>query len=237
MANSGNSLNIKSAGIPVFDGVATFTESTTTQYNVLVGNTSNAIANVAPSATSGVPLISGGSSANPSFGTAVVAGGGTGNTTFTAYSVICAGTTATGAFQNVSGLGSSGQVLTSQGASALPQWVNASGGGLTWQVITSNQSAVASNGYICNKGSALVLTLPTTAAAGTIIEVTGMNTALGWQVAQNAGQQIFFGTSSTTSGTGGSLASTAIYDSVKMVCNVANTSWIVLSSVGNITVV
>lgn len=48
--------------------------------------------------------------------------GGTANSTFTAYSVICAGTTATGAFQNVSGLGSSGQVLTSNGAGALPTW-------------------------------------------------------------------------------------------------------------------
>src|ERR1700678_1338774 len=45
---------------------------------------------------------------------------GTGNTTFTAYSVICAGTTATGAFQNVSGLGNGGQVLTSNGSGALP---------------------------------------------------------------------------------------------------------------------
>lgn len=59
-------------------------------------------------------------------GTAVdVAHGGTGNTTFTAYSVVCAGTTATGVFQNVSGVGTSGQVLTSNGASALPTWQGA----------------------------------------------------------------------------------------------------------------
>lgn len=56
-------------------------------------------------------------------GTAVdVAHGGTGNTTFTAYSVICAGTTATGVFQNVSGVGTAGQILTSAGAGALPAW-------------------------------------------------------------------------------------------------------------------
>lgn len=48
--------------------------------------------------------------------------GGTGNTTFTAYSVICAGTTATGTFQNVSGVGSANQVLVSNGADALPTW-------------------------------------------------------------------------------------------------------------------
>src|SRR5687767_4901933 len=57
-----------------------------------------------------------------------VASGGTGNTTFTAYSVICAGTTSTGAFQNVSGVGTSGQVLTSNGAGALPTWQAAAGG-------------------------------------------------------------------------------------------------------------
>lgn len=51
-----------------------------------------------------------------------VSSGGTGNTTFTAYSVICAGTTATGPFQNVSGLGTAGQVLKSNGAGALPSW-------------------------------------------------------------------------------------------------------------------
>lgn len=48
--------------------------------------------------------------------------GGTGAKTFTAYSVICAGTTATGAFQNVSGTGNAGDVLTSNGASTLPTW-------------------------------------------------------------------------------------------------------------------
>ena len=53
-----------------------------------------------------------------------VAGGGTGAATFTAYSVICAGTTATGAFQNVSGVGTLGQVLKSNGAAALPSWEN-----------------------------------------------------------------------------------------------------------------
>src|ERR1700753_85693 len=48
--------------------------------------------------------------------------GGTGNGAFTPYTLICAGTTGTGAFQNVSGVGTSGQVLTSQGAGLLPIW-------------------------------------------------------------------------------------------------------------------
>jgi hypothetical protein len=55
----------------------------TTQYNVLTGGASNLINNVAPSATSGVPVISQGASSQPVFGTAVVAGGGTGATSLT----------------------------------------------------------------------------------------------------------------------------------------------------------
>lgn len=96
-----------------------------TNHNVLVGAGTTTIGLIAPSATSGIPLISQGAAADPVFGTAVVAGGGTGNTTFTAYSVITAGTTATGAFQNVSGVGTSGQILTSNGAGTLPTWQTA----------------------------------------------------------------------------------------------------------------
>lgn len=55
--------------------------------------------------------------------------GGSGASTFTAYSVLCAGTTATGSFQHVSGVGSSGQILTSNGAAALPTWQNPAGSG------------------------------------------------------------------------------------------------------------
>lgn len=53
-----------------------------------------------------------------------VTNGGTGLSAATAYAVITGGTTSTGAFQSVSGLGTSGQVLTSNGAGALPTWEN-----------------------------------------------------------------------------------------------------------------
>jgi hypothetical protein len=55
-------------------------------------------------------------------GTLNVSHGGTGDTSFTPYSVILGGTTSTGALQNVSGVGTSGEVLTSNGASADPTW-------------------------------------------------------------------------------------------------------------------
>lgn len=110
-------------------------------------------------------------------------------------------------------------------------------GSVPWSIITADQTAAVNNGYICNKVGTLSLLLPATSAVGSTVRVTGMNTALGWKIIQAAGQQILFGTSSTTLGSGGSLASSATNDSIEIVCNVANTTWIVLSSIGNITVV
>lgn len=89
------------------------------QYNLIVG-TGNAYTNIAPSVTSGVPLISQGASANPTYGTAVVAGGGTGVTSNTSYAVLCGGTTSTNPVQSIASVGTAGQVLTSNGAGALP---------------------------------------------------------------------------------------------------------------------
>lgn len=71
------------------------------------------------------------SSGAVSLNTVVVADGGTGRTSNTAYTVMCAGTTSTGALQNVSGVGTSGQVLTSNGASSLPTWQDASSGSIS----------------------------------------------------------------------------------------------------------
>lgn len=139
-----NALDITAAGLVKFDGTATFSGVTTTNHDVLVGAASNGITNVAPSATSGVPLVSNGASADPSFTTAVVAGGGTGATSFTAYSVLCGGTTSTGTVQNVSGVGTSGQILTSNGASALPTWQTGPAGSGAW-IQLSSQTASASS--------------------------------------------------------------------------------------------
>lgn len=58
-----------------------------------------------------------------------VPSGGTGAASLTAYALLAGGTTGAGALQQVSGLGTSGQVLTSNGAAALPTWQAAGGGG------------------------------------------------------------------------------------------------------------
>lgn len=112
------------------------------------------------------------------------------------------------------------------------------GSGLTWTVVTGTaQAAAVNNGYIANNVGQVVVTLPGVSAVGDIVSVTGINNATGWKIAQNAGNQIFFGTSTTTSGTGGSLTSTATRDAVQLVCITTNGNWQVLSSIGNITVV
>ena len=60
-----------------------------------------------------------------------VANGGTGRTTNTAYSVICGGTTTGGVEQSVVSVGTTGQVLTSNGAGALPTWSTPTTGTVT----------------------------------------------------------------------------------------------------------
>lgn len=60
-----------------------------------------------------------------------VASGGSGRNTATAYAVICGGTTSTGAHQSVSSVGTAGQVLTSNGAGALPTFQTAASSSIT----------------------------------------------------------------------------------------------------------
>lgn len=58
--------------------------------------------------------------------------GGTGVATLAAYAPMCGGTTTTGAVQSATtGLSTSGYVLTSNGAAAIPSFQAASGSGLT----------------------------------------------------------------------------------------------------------
>lgn len=115
--------------------------------------------------------------------------------------------------------------------------INGVGGGLTWTDVTgTSQAAAVNNGYTANNAGVVTVTLPATAAYGSVIAVVGKG-AGGWAVAQNSGQTIHFGSVNTTTGAGGSLASTNRYDVVYLLCTTANTDFVVMSSIGNITVV
>ena len=136
------------------------------------------------------------------------------------------------------GLGSNLQMLTSNGVGSEPTWEDAAVI-FTWAVTTVNASIVVNNGYIADKVGLLTMTLPASGAIGDIIELTNINTAVGWRIAQNALQAIRFGSLLTTIGVGGYLEATVLGDSVRLVCTVSGTStrWLVLSVIGNITIV
>jgi len=71
--------------------------------------------------------------------------GGTGRSTNTAYAVTCGGTTTSGAEQSIASVGTANQVLTSNGAGALPTFEDASGGGAGLWVEVGSDSASASS--------------------------------------------------------------------------------------------
>lgn len=127
-------------------------------------------------------------------------------------------------------------ISISNGAGSIT--INGSGGGLTWTDVTgSTQTLAVNNGYTSDDGATLVtFTLPATAAYGTVFAVVGKAAGL-WTIAQNSGQTIHFGSTNTTTGTGGSLSSTKQYDVVYLLTTIANTDFTVLQSIGNLTVV
>jgi len=132
-----------------------------------------------------------------------------------------------------------GQVLALKSDKSGLEFATVSGGGsgITWNEVTgTTQDAAADNGYITNNESLVTVTLPSTCAVGKTIRVAGKGAGL-WKIAQNAGQIIYFGDQNTTSGTAGYLAAQNQYDSIELLCITANTTFNVISAVGNITVV
>ena len=116
--------------------------------------------------------------------------------------------------------------------------INATGfASFAWNDVTSGTQAMAVNqGYITDNGASLVTyTLPAVAAIGTVVRVSGKSSG-GWTIAQNTGQSIFFGDKQTTVTTG-SLSSSNLHDTVELLCTTANTTFTVLSSIGNLTYV
>lgn len=95
-----------------------------------------------------------------------VAYGGTGVATRTAYTVSLAGTTSTGAHQEVSGVGTAGQILTSNGAAAIPSWQESTGKTATY---TATLSDVENTG---SETTALTFSIPANSMAdGDLITV------------------------------------------------------------------
>lgn len=105
----------------------------------------------------------------------------------------------------------------------------------SWSSVSTSGSISANSGTVATGGTLVTLTLPVTASLGATFFIVGIG-AGGWKIAQNSGQIINFGNVQTTSGTAGSLASNNQFDSVFLVCTVANTTFNVISAQGNLTV-
>ncbi len=117
----------------------------------LVTSSSSVISTVTGTAGGGQALISGATGVSPSFGTLSVPSGGTGLSSLTTYAVLAGGTTTTDAMQQVSGVGTTGQVLLSNGASALPTWQNTNLTGAI-QTITGDTGGALSGSNITFTG-------------------------------------------------------------------------------------
>lgn len=141
--------------------------------------------------------------------------------------------TAIPASNTINVIGGSGIVTSGSGSTV----TITSSASVIWQTTSSSGTLSVDNGYVCiAPGGALSLALPAVSSVGDFIAIT-LDGATSWTVTQGAGQQIRFGNLETTSGAGGSLASTDQGDTIRMVCSVANTRWNVIDSIGNITVV
>ena len=233
-----------------FSGIS----GTATQYDVIVGAAGNTIASVGPG-SAGQVLQSAGNASNPAYSTATYpsSSGGTGKIlydngtnfiestpTFPASAsatsrkiIVSDGTNWVASTETWATPGSSGNVLTSDGTN----WTSAApaGGALVWSVITANQTAAINHGYICNKAGLLTLTLPSTAAVGSVIAFVNINTAAGSQFLSANPGQLNLGNVAATANTG-TLTSTALGDIVFLVCSTANTTWYAYGVQGNITV-
>ena len=180
--------------------------------------------------------VSGGSLVNSITGTAnqITASSPTGAVTlsipavFTAPGSIAATTTVTGTTGVTATTGNitatTGTVVTN-----LLNWIPE-------EVTDASVQLAINKTYVSNRGTLQTLTLPDTAAFGSVIKLVGKG-AGGWLIAQNAAESIHFLGTTTTVGVGGSLASTTQYDCIEIMCTVANVEWTVSSVHGNITVV
>lgn len=102
---------------------------------------------------------------------------------------------------------------------------------ILWNSISgTTQAAAVNNAYVVDNVALTTVTLPATAAQGSIVILQGKG-AGGWVLTANTGQTIKLGSSTTSSA--GSLASTNLYDCIEVVCITANTTWAARSSVSS----
>lgn len=213
-----NGLNADTLGVQTLLSDGSFTGSTVNQHNVVIGSALNLLDNVAPSATAGIPLVSNGAAADPSFSAASVPGGGTGKTSLTAHGVLVGeGTSAIVA----TAAGSNGQVLLgSTGADPAFAALTSTGSTLSYTtgaaalniditapVVVSyggtGKTSLTAYAPVCGGTTATgALQQATTGfgSAGTVLTSNGSSALPSWQSVSSGGVQVNMQTF-TSSGT------------------------------------
>lgn len=136
----------------------------------------------------------------------------------------------------VTGLATVNSATLTTNGSGVPTWATSTTITIPWTEVTgTSQSMAVNNGYIANNAGLVTCTLPTTAAVGQFVQVSGKGAGL-FKIGQNASQVIHTGTTDTTTGTGGSLTATNRYDCLTLRCITANTDWVLESSKGAFTI-
>lgn len=91
-------------------------------------------------------------------------------------------------------------------------------------VTSTTQQMSANTIYVSDNLGLVTLTLPLTAPFGSIISVVGFSPG-GWKIAQNASNQVIVSPQNTSLGLAGSLSSTDNFDSITLICVVADFIW------------
>lgn len=113
--------------------------------------------------------------------------------------------------------------------------ISASGGGLgTATIAGTSDTAVVNTRYIALNSGQTTLTLPSTFSVGDIVELVGStaNTG-GWVIQAPAGDTVRVNNSTTTSG-GTVTSDTEAGQVITLIADVANTSWVMTSTVSTI---
>jgi hypothetical protein len=113
-----------------------------------------------------------------------VPNGGTGATSFIPYAVITGGVTSTSPLQSVASVGTAGQVLTSNGAGALPTFQTNAGGDVTGPASATDEAVARFDGITGKliQDSVVLITNAGVVTGVTGLTVTGTTTLNGAQI-------------------------------------------------------
>lgn len=131
---------------------------------------------------------------------------------------------------NVNFLQSGGITITGSGNNVSFTSV---GGGFKWNEVVVLSTIIApGNGYVANNVAQINFSLPLTANFGDYFIISGFGSG-GWRLNQNVGQSIIVGNFTTTLGLAGNIQSTKRYDSIEILCVVADTVFKIQNWDGN----